>query len=230
VEAGSDAALIKLNGAFATTTPNTKASFLFQAVEMAARAVLTAWGRPAAGPKVWSALFDRLSPRLEPEVLVWARQAKDRDPELVVDLLVPARDHVRSILLLIAAAPPPNWQARPAPLDWAEIPPKDSAFLTDAAHRAAVFAPGSELWLFGSRATGEAGDESDYDVRLIVPDRTPDKARALATGELWQAAKDHGVTIDHASLPRSEFDNPTLGDVLIVYEVRSYGLRVPTGC
>ncbi len=124
-------------------------------------------------------------------------------------------------------APPADWEARPGPQKWAELPPEDTAFLTDAAHRAALFAPGSELWLFGSRATGEAGNASDYDVRLIVPEDIPDKARALATGELWQAARDHGVTIDHAWIPRSEFDDPTLGDVLIIYEVRSYGLPVP---
>jgi hypothetical protein len=229
IETGTACAYSYLNIAFNTATPsNRKANFLYQAVEMAARATLTSWGRPMAGLKVWTAFFDRLSAHLPSEVVAWAHEVNLKSSECVQALLVPAAHHVSAIIALSMDDPPKSFGARSSPLQWNELNPEDRALLHDAANRATVFAPGSELWLFGSRATGEDRDDSDYDVRLVVPDDTPDKLRHLAQAELWQAAKDRGARIDHAFIARSAFDAPNLGeDVLLVYEIKQYGVPVP---
>jgi predicted nucleotidyltransferase len=185
-----------------------------------------------AGSKVWIALFNGLSEHLEPEIITWAHAVEAKDPDHVHALLVPAPYHINSIIALTMTEPPENFGARPAPLRWYELPIKDRTFLQDAASRAANFAPGSDLWLFGSRATGEAKDDSDFDVRLIAPDDIPEQFQRLARAEVWLAAKDHAVRIDRESIEvivRSEFDTPDLQkDVLLIFEIKNYGLRVPS--
>ena len=229
VEICDGASWFSFNGAVIAQASDYKARYLYRAVEMAVRAVLTAWGRPTAGPKIWSSLSDRLAPSLHPDVLRWVDLVRRVDPALVDQLLAPpGRDHFESILSLISSDPPPGWEPRPLPLDWQHLPVKDRAFLVDAAARAAGVVSGAELWLFGSRATGEARDDSDYDIRIVLPEDTPDAARGLVMGEVWQAGQDHGVTTDRDTISRSEFDSPsTQGDVLLIYEVRTFGLRVP---
>lgn len=197
---------------------------------MAIRAVLTAWGRPAAGAKIWSGLTDWLATSLDPNVLHWVDMVRRVDPELVDQLLAPpAHDYLESILRLISSEPPPGWEPRPPPLEWRHLPVNDRAFLVEAAARAAGVVPGAELWLFGSRATGEARTDSDYDLRIVLPDDISDAARGLVMGELWVAGQENGVTTDRDTFSRSEFDSPgAQGDVLLIYEVRTFGLRVPT--
>ena len=52
-----------------------------------------------------------------------------------------------------------------------------------------AYAP-ERIYLFGSRARGDAGPDSDYDLMLIVPDdAAPERLRArLAYESLWGAA------------------------------------------
>lgn len=60
------------------------------------------------------------------------------------------------------------------------------------------------LYLFGSRARGEAGRDSDYDLLLVVPDDTPPALRrgARAYAALW----DLGVAADVLVWTRTAFD------------------------
>ena len=227
VEFATGQAAFDLNGAFAASALNFKIGYLFRAVEMASRAVLTAWGIPSAGPKVWTGLFNRLSHYLSSDVVTWARRVEARNPLLVEELLVTARAHVQSIIDLASADAPNDWTVRQGPLEWSQLPPEDRAFLVDAVGRAAVLVPGAELWLFGSRATDQARPDSDFDVRLVIPDGTPDNIRGMAMGELWLAAQDHGIQLDHDAIRQADFETPGEGDVLLIYEIHAYGIPVP---
>ncbi|MBU1670087.1 MAG: nucleotidyltransferase domain-containing protein [Actinobacteria bacterium] len=61
------------------------------------------------------------------------------------------------------------------------------------------------VYLFGSRARGEAGRDSDYDIMLIVPDDAPDERRRsrMAYEKLWGT----GVAADVLVWTRGYFES-----------------------
>ena len=60
------------------------------------------------------------------------------------------------------------------------------------------------IYLFGSKARGDAGPDSDYDLMVIVPDDAPPerKRSRLAYEVLWGT----GTAADVLVWPRTEFD------------------------
>jgi len=66
-----------------------------------------------------------------------------------------------------------------------------------------AYAP-ERIYLFGSRARGDAGPDSDYDLMLIVPDdAVPERLRSrLAYERLWGT----GTAADVLVWKRSRFD------------------------
>ncbi|MFZ0887457.1 MAG: nucleotidyltransferase domain-containing protein [Candidatus Binataceae bacterium] len=62
------------------------------------------------------------------------------------------------------------------------------------------------IYLFGSKARGDAGPDSDYDLLLVVPDDAPPERRRsrLAYETLWRAAATGAV--DVLICTRSYFD------------------------
>ncbi|HSQ51098.1 MAG TPA: nucleotidyltransferase domain-containing protein [Nitrospiraceae bacterium] len=62
-----------------------------------------------------------------------------------------------------------------------------------------------QIFLFGSRARGDAGPDSDYDLLLVVPDHTPpDRKRSkLAYRVLWGT----GTAADVVVWTKSAFDS-----------------------
>lgn len=51
-----------------------------------------------------------------------------------------------------------------------------------------------QVWLFGSRARGDARPDSDWDVLLLLPDDAPDQA--LDAGDAWHVGRDAGLVAD----------------------------------
>jgi predicted nucleotidyltransferase len=83
-------------------------------------------------------------------------------------------------------------------------PPNPDSRLADVVSRLIeAYAPES-VYLFGSRARGEAGPDSDYDLLLVVPDDAPPERRRsrLAYETLWGA----GAAVDVVVWTRSSFD------------------------
>lgn len=87
--------------------------------------------------------------------------------------------------------------------------------------------PDAELWLFGSRATGEAEADSDYDLALIYPDVTPEGLVGHVMGELWSLGRDRGVQLDRQRITASSFANPTVQDRSLVSQVTAFGFPIP---
>jgi predicted nucleotidyltransferase len=60
-----------------------------------------------------------------------------------------------------------------------------------------------QIWLFGSRARGDARDDSDWDLLVVVPDDAPpERHRAQAA---YEAMTDLAHGADVLVWPRSEF-------------------------
>lgn len=68
----------------------------------------------------------------------------------------------------------------------------------------AIYEP-ERVYLFGSRARGDAGPDSDYDLLLVVPDTAPPERRRsrLAYEALWGT----GIAADVLVWTRERFDS-----------------------
>jgi predicted nucleotidyltransferase len=87
----------------------------------------------------------------------------------------------------------------------------------------AVWNP-ERIWLFGSRARGEAHPTSDWDLLAVVPDDVPEEQLGPMTS--WRLRKESRTRADivpcHASDFRQEQDTPNT----LAYEVTREGVLV----
>jgi hypothetical protein len=208
-----------------------RAASLRRSVEYAMRSVLLSWRRPAANAdKLWSAIA-LIGPRLDPEVALWTQQVRRCDVRSVPLLLSGADAGLTAILHLATAEPPAGWP--PADhvgrLHWVHLPATDRQFLLAALDAARGHVPSAGMWLYGSRAKGCAAADSDHDLLLVVPDGTPNRSRWNALAAVRSAAATYGVTVDPQWMAQSVFEDPDPeGDTLLCFEVRAYGMEVPS--
>ena len=82
----------------------------------------------------------------------------------------------------------------------------------------------NEIWLFGSRARGEASEGSDWDLLVVVPDGTA--AAVMDPLVAWRARKRAGVPADVIVCTESEFrdDRETVNTV--AFSAGREGFRV----
>ncbi len=123
--------------------------------------------------------------------------------------------------VLMASHAPPTDPASPRaaprrPVDVAPLRP-----LLDRIQ--AVWRP-EEVWLFGSRARGDATPSSDWDLLVVAPDDTD--AGLLDPREVWRRTRGAGVAADVFVYRRSEFgeDRDTVNT--LAHEVAREGLRL----
>jgi predicted nucleotidyltransferase len=81
---------------------------------------------------------------------------------------------------------------------------QDSALAEITRRLAESYAP-ERIYLFGSKARGDAGPDSDFDLMVIVPDDAPPERRRsrLAYEAIWTT----GVAADVLVLTRSQFES-----------------------
>lgn len=62
-----------------------------------------------------------------------------------------------------------------------------------------------QLWLFGSRARGEAHNDSDWDFMAVLPDNAPEQDLEIAS--VWKRLRDLRVQrVEVFTMTRGEFD------------------------
>ncbi len=103
-----------------------------------------------------------------------------------------------------------HWRFRRQAIDrWLEetrpVPSGSDEALADVVRRLVDAYQPERIYLFGSRARGDAGPDSDYDLLLVVSDdATPERRRsALAYERLWET----GVAADVLIWTRTQFDS-----------------------
>jgi hypothetical protein len=198
------------------------------AVEFALRSVTISWGTPTTKPeRLWELFGEPISALLPSEIRTMVAGLRtDGCDELMTAGQAAAA--VEAILELRDAGPPSTWSPPPrCRVGWSGLSPSERHVLHDALRAATAMVAGAQLWLFGSRATGTATENSDYDLCLIVPDTVPTSLHGMAVGNICSAVRSHGARTDHHLVVASSFDNPTDEDRVLVTEVVSYGFRVP---
>lgn len=79
-----------------------------------------------------------------------------------------------------------------------------------------------QIWLFGSRARGEATPESDWDLLVVVADDTRDED--LDPLEIYRTRKSSGVRADIVLYPAQEFREDLGVPNTLLYEVARDGV------
>lgn len=147
---------------------------------------------------------------------------RDRAPPVIAEWCRLALDelHVTANALRAEGLPVPNevhipgWTAAAWRERRAAQPDRRPAPLFDFKPRAAMCPPGvieriveilspEQIWLFGSRARGTAGPESDWDLLVVVPDSAP----MPLDNEAWRALRDvRRQRIEIVPIHRSELE------------------------
>lgn len=78
-----------------------------------------------------------------------------------------------------------------------------------------------QLWLFGSRARGDAREDSDWDLLAVVDDATPD--RLFDPEVMWRLLDLERYPADVVLLPRSEFLEDADTPNTLAYPVKREG-------
>jgi predicted nucleotidyltransferase len=81
-----------------------------------------------------------------------------------------------------------------------------------------------QVWLFGSRARGDARPWSDWDVFVVVPDDTPDEHLELPF--VWRLTRGAGVPVDVIACRASEFRDACDTVNTLSYVVATEGVRI----
>lgn len=81
-----------------------------------------------------------------------------------------------------------------------------------------------QIWLFGSRARGDARPESDWDLFVVVPDDTRDEQLDLLF--LWRLKRGSGVPADVIACRASEFREACDTVNTLSYIVATEGVRI----
>jgi predicted nucleotidyltransferase len=77
--------------------------------------------------------------------------------------------------------------------------------LADIVHRLVMAFEPQRIYLFGSRARGNAGPDSDYDLLIVVPDDALPERRRSRLG--YEALRGTGLAVDVVVRTRSAFDS-----------------------
>src|SRR3712207_2831954 len=83
------------------------------------------------------------------------------------------------------------------------------------------------IHLFGSRATGEADEESDYDLLIVVDDSFPPGQATVSTA--LSLVDDLALPVDALMVRAGEFEYRRHEIATLSYEVEHRGMRVYPG-
>jgi predicted nucleotidyltransferase len=86
-----------------------------------------------------------------------------------------------------------------------QAPPSDDPVLQEILRRLIETFRPEQIYLFGSKARGEAGADSDYDLLIVVPDDTPRERRRSRLA--YQALRGTRTAADVLIWTREDFDS-----------------------
>jgi len=82
--------------------------------------------------------------------------------------------------------------------------PERDPLLAEIVRRLVAAYQPERVYLFGSRARGEAGPDSDYDVLVVVPDNAPPERRSSRLG--YEALWGTGTAVDVVVVTRDYYE------------------------
>ncbi len=101
--------------------------------------------------------------------------------------------------------------------------PEDRQILDLFAVRVRGLEARTRIWAFGSRARGDADRDSDFDVCVVLPNRTLELRRAISEAA-WEIGYEHDRVITTVVLSEDEFERGPMSASPLVREIRREGL------
>jgi predicted nucleotidyltransferase len=83
-----------------------------------------------------------------------------------------------------------------------------------------------QMFVFGSRARGDADPDSDLDVVVILEDPVTQESRNLVSECAWEAGFDHAIVIVPVVFSRDEWENGPERSSLLALAVEREGIAV----
>jgi predicted nucleotidyltransferase len=206
---------------------------LARALEFAVQGAFVAWKYPVAVPKVQGYFDSVMAAHLEPSDAdfikeVWADEGTSH-PDLDLSGLVTAcTAMVDRLEVLAGSAAPSGWSPPTVPpsIGWAGLSNDDQQLLTRVRECAQEQCPQARVILFGSRAKGTGGPDSDYDLLVILPDEIDQSVRSTIMGSLYSMAQQLGKGFDREHVSLSTWQNPGPADHDFVEQAKNYGIEI----
>jgi len=102
---------------------------------------------------------------------------------------------------------------------------EDKRLAQEFACRVRTLFPDAEIWIFGSRARGDAKPESDLDC-LIVLDNPSRKADRAVRDIAWELGFEKDIVITTVVLGREDFERGPMSQSTLVANVFQEGARL----
>lgn len=83
--------------------------------------------------------------------------------------------------------------------------------------------PDSKLWLYGSRVTGNARPDSDYDLMVVYKE---DSQRTKISDIVWEVGFDNDMLIVGSYIPEKLFSNPETQHSFFIQNVLTNGIAL----
>ncbi len=83
--------------------------------------------------------------------------------------------------------------------------------------------PDSKLWLYGSRVTGTARPDSDYDLMIVYKD---DSDKKKISELVWEIGFENDMLIVGAYIPEKTFSNPQMKHSFFIQNVLNTGIAL----
>ena len=101
---------------------------------------------------------------------------------------------------------------------------QDKKILNDFKEKISQRFPSSQVILFGSRARGDAGPQSDADVVVILKDTPSEEDQEFISDSAWEAGYPYGVVIVPVVFSREEWESGPERFSLLVQAVQTEGV------
>ncbi|MBK8398536.1 MAG: nucleotidyltransferase domain-containing protein [Leptospiraceae bacterium] len=83
--------------------------------------------------------------------------------------------------------------------------------------------PDSKLWLYGSRVTGTARPDSDYDLMVVYKD---DLEKKKISEMIWEIGFENDMLIVGSYIPEKTFSNPQMKHSFFIQNVLTNGIAL----
>lgn len=150
--------------------------------------------------------------------------------DLDLSTAIGACDAVVDHMEALAKAPrPQGWSPPEVPpsIGWEALSHADQKLLTSVRQRAQALCSDARVVLFGSRATGLADQNSDYDLLVVVPDDIAPDTRAHIMDAVQRTVRVAGAVPDHQYVTESSWQDPEPGSRILVEHAKRSGIEVP---
>ncbi len=102
---------------------------------------------------------------------------------------------------------------------------EDRRLAQEFARRVRALFPDAAIWVFGSRARGDATGESDLDCLVVLNDPTP-QVDSVIRDIAWELGFENGLVIATVILGREEFERGPMSQSTLVANVLAEGAEV----